>query len=237
MHHRHLSATILALLAATLIGTLLVLSARPAEQHALDAPPPPRDPWTARDQWVQLRGGEPVRTTPMARPTRRLSITQQLLPRVPRGGTHRIHRDRPPGFVPAAIVLHATGSGQPGVDVRSLGELRRFFARPSARASSHYAIDRRGRVMRMVRDEDAAFHVARPGWNDVSIGIELLNDNSGTEPFPPAQLEAASQLVRALGRTYRIPVEGVVRHRTIQPEDRRDPANNFPWRRWLATLH
>lgn len=238
MDHQHVRSTSLLLLAAALVGVLALFTlTEEVEQHAVRIPPPPQDPFSARDQWVLLRGGEPERITPMARPTSRVRMRERLLPRVPAGGTKRVHRDRPPGFVPAAIVLHGTGSGQPGVDVRSLGELYRFFAKPNREASAHYAIDRSGNVMRMVADEHAAFHVARPGWNDVSIGIELFNDNSGTEPFSEAQLQATTQLVRALGTKYGIPVEGVVRHRTIQPEDRRDPANNFPWRQWISTLH
>lgn len=236
MEHRSLIASLL-LAVAALAGVLVIAPGEWATRRVVHVPAPPQDPWTARDQWVQLRGGEPARMTPMAPPTRRVPIVNRLLARTPHGADRQVHRDRPPGFVPAAIVLHATGSGEPGVDVHSLDALRAFFARAGGPASAHYAIDRRGRVMRMVADDDAAFHVARPGWNDVSIGIELLNDNSGTEPFPVPQLESLTQLVRALGRRHGIPVEGVVRHRAIQPEDRSDPANNFPWRRWIATLH
>ena len=193
------------------------------------------EPYTARDQWLELRGGSPDRVTTMARPNRRLDLRAAMLRRDRLGGRHRVHRDRPVGFTPAAIVVHATGGGEPGSGFGTLGELHRFFARPSARASSHYAIDRAGRILRMVDDDDAAFHVATAGWNDISIGIELLNDNSGAEAYPSAQLAALTQLVRTLGARYDIPVEAVVRHSTIQPEDRRDPVG-FPWRSWLLSL-
>ena len=200
-----------------------------------DTPTVVDEPWTAHDQWIELRGGRPSTFTAMGVPDRRFDLRRQLLQRERMGGEHRVHRDRPDGWRPTAIVLHATGSGEPGSGFTTLDETYRFFARPAARASAHFAIDRAGRVLQLVDVDDAAFHVATPGWNDVSIGIELLNDNSG-EPYPAAQRAALTQLVRTLGVQFGIPVEGVVRHATVQPSDRRDPVA-FPWRAWLGTLH
>lgn len=237
MDHRGPRIAILLLLAASAAGlVLLVVQSRELDRARIDVPAAPGDPWTARDQWVQLRGGEPARITPMRRVAGRVAIRRRLLPRTPRGGRHALHRPRPAGFAPAAIVLHASGSGQPGVDVTSLGQLRRFLGRRASRASVHYAIDRRGRIMQLVRDRDTAFHVERPGWNDISIGIMLLNDNSGTEPFPTAQLQAAGRLVRLLGARHDIPTQGLVRPRSIDPRMRSNLPRNFPWRTWVDSV-
>lgn len=237
--------------AATLCAALLAPVAvftTTREEAAREEPRPtapieaPTDPATSH--WEYLRGGAPPQTTPMQAPAalpriRQLSVQQyRTRPKTANraGATTRVYRDRPPNYRPVAIVLHATGGGTPGSEFASLGALWRFFNRPAADASAHYAIDRSGRIAQFVGVDAAAFHVATPGWNDVSIGIELLNDNTGDQPFTPAQLRATTQLVRWLGSTYAIPVEGVVRHRTVQPADRSDPASNFPWQSWLRTL-
>jgi N-acetyl-anhydromuramyl-L-alanine amidase AmpD len=158
-----------------------------------------------------------------------------MIPQYRRNGAARVYRDRAPGFAPAAIVMHATGGGAPGSGFRSVAQLHRYFARPGSRAASHYGIDRDGRIMQFVATGEAAFHVATPGWNDISIGIELLNDNSGTDPYPPAQVDAATRLVRWLATEYDIPLEAIVRHRDVQPADRSDPVA-FPWAAWKAEL-
>lgn len=241
--HGHIPGRCIGLVVAlvVVVVVLALLSGRGAQQgNDSDSRSPEPVPEVAVDgarvQWEFLRGGPVAVPTTMAPPTSEPRVVERLLDQYRGEASRRIYRARPGGWQPKAVVLHGTGSGEPGSEFANLGALARFFARPAATASAHYAIDRSGRIMRFVADEHAAFHVATPGWNDVSIGIELLNDNSGRQPFPPAQLHAASDLVRWLGVRYSIPVEGVTRHRTIQPQDRRDPAGNFPWGPWLATL-
>ncbi|MCW2962477.1 MAG: N-acetylmuramoyl-L-alanine amidase [Thermoleophilia bacterium] len=131
--------------------------------------------------------------------------------------------------------MHATGSGKAGSEFESLDALGDFFQRQGV-AASHFAVDRRGRIMQYVREDQAAFHASRPGWNGISIGIELLNDNTGSQPFPDAQVVATRQLVQYLGTRYGIAAEAVVQHRDIQPEDRSDPAVNFRWDDFTRSL-
>ena len=145
-------------------------------------------------------------------------------------------RKRPAGWKPVAIVLHGTGSGLPGSEFSSPAALRRYFIRSQRPASAHYAIGRDGSILHMVGDSRAAFHVSADGWNEISIGIELLNDNTGRQPFPKVQMRSLRLLVQALGMRYGIPVEAVVRHRTVQPKDRSDPARNFPWKPFIRSL-
>lgn len=147
----------------------------------------------------------------------------------------RNHNSRPPGSRPSAILLHGTGSGAPGSGNENFTTLRRWF-NSSRQVSAHYAVDRKGTVVQFVADSRRAWHVAAPGWNDISIGIELINDNSGTQPFPRAQMEATRALVQQLGKIHDIPVEFVYRHRDVQPWDRADPAYNFPFAQFKASL-
>ncbi len=190
---------------------------------------------SAPERLERLLGGRPSKWTSMTAPGEPPPIEPMLLVAARHDGHAGLYADRPDGYRPVAIVLHATGSGRPGTAFDSLESLNAFFQRRGV-AASHYAIDRTGRIAQYVDDRSAAFHVARPGWNSISIGIELLNDNTGAQPFPTAQVAAARELVLHLGGRYRIPVEAVVRHRDIQPEDRTDPAANFDWDRFIESL-
>lgn len=202
---------------------------------ATPAVPAAAQPESAADRVARLLPtGVPDEWTPIGI-ARAQPVVAERLVRQYRGHA-RVYRERPAGFMPAAIVVHGTGSGRPGSEFPSVEALGAFFASPSTRAAAHYGVGRDGRIMRYVRDEHAAFHVATPGWNDVSVGIELLNDNTGAQPFPEPQLAAATELVRHLAASYDIPLEAVVRHRDVQPADRSDPAANFPWTEWKAGL-
>lgn len=221
------------LVAAALAATAVLLaSPRMPDGEPRDAAAPRPD--FALLQWHALRGGAPAQLTPLASPDRAVRVTEQLVPQYRPAG-HRVYRHRPSGFEPKAIVMHATGSGEPGSGFTTAHELGDFFARPTTRAASHYGIDRAGRIARYVDEEHAAFHVATPGWNDISIGIELLNDNSGQQDYPPAQLAAARRLVQSISARHEIPLEAIVTHASVQPSDRRDPVA-FPWRGWRTSL-
>ncbi|MCW2955319.1 MAG: N-acetylmuramoyl-L-alanine amidase [Thermoleophilia bacterium] len=230
---------LVAVLAVALTATLTLLAPFwgkvPAELGALIRPAQLEQPAALLHLRV-LQGGPTATTTSIAAPSTQPEVRDALVPQYRAAGSARVYRERPAGFAPVAIVLHATGSGAPGSEFGSVDRLGSFFARPAARATSHYGVGRDGRILQFVGDEAAAFHVAARGWNDVSIGIELLNDNTGSQPFPRAQLMATTRLVRALAANYDIPLEAIVRHRDVQPADRSDPAGNFPWRAWRAAL-
>src|SRR6266508_660397 len=75
------------------------------------------------------------------------------------------------------IVLHAT--------VGSAASALAWLTNPAARVSAHYLIEKSGHTYQLVADEHAAWHAGRASWhgqtaiNECSIGIELVNDNSG----------------------------------------------------------
>lgn len=225
---------VLALLLLAFVAALVVLTARPVHGPVERDRGPAPVPDAALLQWHALRGGAPAQLTPIAVPDRTVPVTDQLVDQHRPGG-HRVYRQRPHGYAPKAIVMHATGSGEPGSGFSSARELGDYFARPSTHAAAHYGVDREGRVARYVDESNAAFHVATPGWNDISVGIELLNDNSGRQHYPAAQLTAARRLVQAIAARHDIPLEAVVTHASVQPSDRRDPVG-FPWQRWHAGL-
>lgn len=139
------------------------------------------------------------------------------------------------------LVLHATAGSYPGDYhwLRQGGDSRRPV-------SVHYYIDKQGHISQMVADEDIAWHAGQSRWivdgrmvngcNAVSLGIELENRNTGSDPYPPAQYQAALWLSRRLVATYNIPREQLVRHLDISPGRKTDPAG-FPWARFVDEVY
>jgi N-acetyl-anhydromuramyl-L-alanine amidase AmpD len=112
--------------------------------------------------------------------------------------------------------------------------------------SIHYYIDKAGNISQMVPDKDIAWHAGVSSWgvdgravngcNLVSVGIELENLNTGRDPYPQAQYNAALELVRSLVAKYKVPRRQLVRHLDIAPRRKTDPAG-FPWERFVAQVY
>lgn len=116
--------------------------------------------------------------------------------------------------------------------------------------SIHYVVDRGGEIAPGVPEEIAATHAT--GWNQRSIGIELVNNGDGRDPFPPAQVTALVTLARAImARHPDIALDRVLRHsdvdRSTVPAARfgegcaayrrkEDPGDAFPWAAFKAAL-
>jgi N-acetyl-anhydromuramyl-L-alanine amidase AmpD len=101
----------------------------------------------------------------------------------------------------------------------------------------HYMIDRDGTVRASVPEEQLAHHVFR--FSGRSIGIELINDGDGRDPFPEAQLTALVDLLHDLVRRRGIARDGITRHSDLDHSrlpcgaaQRRkvDPGDAFPFR-------
>ena len=152
-------------------------------------------------------------------------------------------RNGPPRHHPIdRVVLHSTGgptcdpaTGQPiWVGAGTLEEnLRHIEAHPTL--GIHYMIDRDGRVRSSVPENRIAHHVI--GHSGRSLAVELINDGDGIDPFPPAQLDALTTLLRDLARRHRLTRDGIVRHSDLDqnpmpcaPERRRkvDPGAAYP---------
>ena len=141
------------------------------------------------------------------------------------------------------VVLHSTGG--PTCDTRTgspiwVGagtmerNLREIEAHP--RLGVHYMLDRDGTLRASVPESQVAHHVFRHSGR--SIGIELINDGDGRDPFPEPQLAALVKLLRDIVQRHGIARDGVVRHSDLDdgrmpcaPERRRkvDPGDAFPY--------
>jgi N-acetylmuramoyl-L-alanine amidase len=130
------------------------------------------------------------------------------------------------------IVLHYTGMPDAAGAIERLTD-------PAAKVSSHYLIAEDGQVMRLVGEEDRAWHAGKSHWrqiddvNSASIGIEIVNPGHefGYRPFPDAQIDALIPLMADIQARYGITRGNIVGHSDIAPTRKQDPGELFPWSR------
>lgn len=97
--------------------------------------------------------------------------------------------------------------------------------------SSHFFIERTGRVWQFVSCNDRAWHAGvseyrgRPNCNDDSVGIELEGLEGDTFEVP--QYESLARLCQVLGQHY--PIAHVAGHEHIAPGRKKDPGPGFNW--------
>lgn len=167
------------------------------------------------------------------------------------------NRDGPPRKRPVdAIIIHSLG----GPDCRdgvvfhkqidgTAQQWAEFFARLPG-VSVHYVIDRAGAVASGLPEPKVASHAV--GWNRRSIGIELVNNGDGRDPFTAAQLTSLLRLVLEIqARHPAIRPENIRRHSDVDvstfPVDRHgpgcdrhrrklDPGDAFPWEAFLLAV-
>lgn len=141
------------------------------------------------------------------------------------------HRGGTRTWPPEVVVIHATGG---------TNSLAWLSTDPASAVSSHILISKTGLVHRIVEDTGVAWHAGVSSWarygtagqrsvNDVSLGVELENLNTGNDPYPEVQLIALARLVyRWIVHYGWLPQVG---HATIAPGRKTDPAG-FPWARY-----
>lgn len=135
------------------------------------------------------------------------------------------------GGAPSGIVAHFTDT-DPGTAVNmAKRRARKFGIDPDDRlASWHLTVETDGSVVIMIPLDRHAYHAGSPtarpvpglgGANSYTIGIELVGYG---KVFTPAQVNAASQVWRAIVRHYAIPREfAMITHESIDPTRRNDP--------------
>lgn len=152
-----------------------------------------------------------------------------------------------PGAV-RMIVMHATAGSYPG-DYNWLRHGGGFVNGADSPVSVHYYITKTGETTQFVKDGDTAWHAGKSTWpvdgrqidynvgcNPVAVGIELENKNTGRDPYPSVQYQAALSLTRDLVAGYAIPQSQLVRHLDIAPGRKTDPAG-FPWTAFVSEVY
>ena len=105
--------------------------------------------------------------------------------------------------------------------------------------SVHYIIDRSGSVRSQTAEDKIAYH-ARNNNSD-SIGIELVNNGDGFDPYPEVQLAALERLIKEIRGRWGSEIK-IVAHSEVDREERTcagevmkrrvDPNTNFPMERF-----
>lgn len=131
---------------------------------------------------------------------------------------------------PSVIVLHYTVEDTLEGSRDILSDAKRKHP-----VSSHYLLDRDGRLLQLVPDHLAAWHAGVGSWgtirdlNQTSIGIEIVN--TGSEPFPDAQIDALIALLGDLTKRHDIARSQVIGHADLAPGRKIDPGKFFPWKK------
>jgi N-acetylmuramoyl-L-alanine amidase len=108
---------------------------------------------------------------------------------------------------------------------------------PLSKVSAHYVVSREGSIFRLAAEEDRAWHAGVSFWrgfegvNHNAIGIEIENGGHdfGLPPYPVAQIEAVTALVRDILARRALPITAVVGHSDVAPGRKADPGEHFPW--------
>ena len=128
------------------------------------------------------------------------------------------------------IIIHYTGMQS---EIESFKRLMSI----KSKVSCHYFINRKGRIIQMVKDNKVAWHAGKSKWknfinlNENSIGIELVNKGHkfGYQNFTKDQIISLVSLCKKLKKKYEIKKENILGHSDIAPLRKSDPGEKFPW--------
>jgi N-acetylmuramoyl-L-alanine amidase len=144
--------------------------------------------------------------------------------------------ERPEGSRVDTVVIHYT-------DV-SLVDTLKLLTREARKASTHYVVDRSGRLFQLVAPHLRAWHAGRSTWkgrenvNDFAIGIDAVFEPSRDDGYTDEQYRVIARLVWELGRTFPVDGDSLVGHEHVAlPEGRKkDPGPCFDWARLRQLL-
>ena len=135
--------------------------------------------------------------------------------------------NRPANIIIDTIIIHFTEMKD---DISAIHRL----CDPDSEVSSHYLINKQGKIFSLVPDELRAWHAGPSCWrdkekvNDFSIGIEL--DNNGKEEYTKPLMESLIELCQELIRTHPIDQRNIIGHSDIIPSRKIDPGRLFDWK-------
>lgn len=126
------------------------------------------------------------------------------------------------------IILHHTGDDS---------AQKTYAALKSRGLSVHYIISRDGTIYHVVDENMRAAHAS--GWNDRSIGIEIVNTGHKDMEYTDAQYDSVQRLITDIGHRWQIPIdsEHVIGHYQASTSGKWDPSPNFDWSRIGLAQH
>jgi N-acetylmuramoyl-L-alanine amidase len=108
----------------------------------------------------------------------------------------------------------------------------------------HYVVDREGVVLASTPENRVANHALDN--NDTTMGIELVHDGDGVEPFGAKQIDALIGLIKSIRSRHRIAIADIKGHGEVDErtfacggkvyKTKIDPGANFPWQDVRAAL-
>jgi N-acetylmuramoyl-L-alanine amidase len=108
----------------------------------------------------------------------------------------------------------------------------------------HYVVDREGVALASTPEDRVANHALNN--NDTAIGIELVHDGDGQEPFGTSQIDGLVRLLKSIRSRHPVPIENIKGHSDVDVrkfscggnlyKTKMDPGANFPWERVRAAL-
>ncbi len=130
------------------------------------------------------------------------------------------------------VIIHYTGMQS---EIESINRLRN----PKFKVSCHYLINRKGKIIQMVKDKNIAWHAGKSKWkkfkdlNNCSIGIELVNRGHkfGYQYYSKNQINSLLKLCKKLKKKYSIKKGNFLGHSDIAPLRKIDPGEKFPWKK------
>ena len=130
------------------------------------------------------------------------------------------------------IIIHYTGMQS---EIESINRL----IDKNSKVSCHYLINRKGKIMQMVKENKIAWHAGVSRWKNIknlnqnSIGIELVNKGHffGYENYSNLQINSLIKLCSKLKKKYKIHKENFLGHSDIAPYRKIDPGEKFPWKK------
>ena len=130
------------------------------------------------------------------------------------------------------VIIHYTGMQS---EIESIKRLKN----PKYKVSCHYLINRKGKIIQLVKDKNIAWHAGKSKWkkntnlNKNSIGIELVNRGHefGYEKFTNSQINELVKLCLRLKKKYKIKNSNILGHSDISPLRKQDPGEKFPWKK------
>ena len=107
-----------------------------------------------------------------------------------------------------------------------------------SKVSSHFFINKFGKVYYLVDLRFRAWHAGKSFWkgetdiNSKSIGIEISNSGHHLdfEKFKNKQIFSLIQLLLYLKNKYKVEANSILGHSDIAPYRKIDPGEKFPWR-------
>lgn len=133
---------------------------------------------------------------------------------------------------PNKVIIHYTG-------MKSTKSAFQRLCSQQSKVSSHYLINRDGKIWQLVDEEMSSWHAGESSWlneknlNDSSIGVELCNPGHefGYKNFSEKQMLSLEWLLKRIMDKYKITPESILGHSDVSPARKKDPGEKFKWER------